>query len=385
MKSIVFSIFLLLSITSHAQTVERKLYVLNYDNLLDYTRIFDKEWFYREGDNTDYCATAFNDNDWKKIDNRLLYPDAATNFALGIGWFRLHFIADSTVVNLPLSFAITHFGASEIYLDGVLIKKYGAISDRNNTTYEDPLALPFVFTLPSAGDHLLAIRYANFAAQENYHTYKEEFAGFKLSIGLAEKLIASKNQRSSLAAAVLMSISGIFMALCLIHTFMYLYYRKVKSNLYFSILMFSLASIFIISFILYCGSSPQFVLMFKSKLIFFGVLSCLSLSAFTNALFGGKKWLLTLFIGVGILTLIVRKLDWSIYAFLFVGLVTSVALEVLIAVIMAIYRRIKGAKIIGTGILFLVLFILTHIRPRRFKSNHTHLVNSGFLEGILAI
>src|SRR4030095_9936730 len=88
-------------------------------------RFSNTGWKYHPGDDAKWKEASYNDSDW------VFFP---TNFNLnhlpqdtwqGIGWFRLKLIIDSSLYNQVLAVVMTHYGASEIYLDGKLINQYG--------------------------------------------------------------------------------------------------------------------------------------------------------------------------------------------------------------------------------------------------------------------
>ena len=45
----------------------------------------------------------------------------------GIGWFRLRLKVDESLTNQQLALIMDHWGASEIYVDGRLIKSFGKV------------------------------------------------------------------------------------------------------------------------------------------------------------------------------------------------------------------------------------------------------------------
>lgn len=302
--------------------------------------------------------SEFDDSQWLRKKSSWQIGAEKNEMFPGFGWFRLHIFADTSIADRPVAFSVTHFGASEIYLDGILIKKFGVINGPDNSIYFDPQEIPFITILRGGGEHVIAVRYANYEAGRNAEKFKQNFAGFRLMIGETDLLIATKDQRTSMSTLVLMLLSGIFIALSLIHMFMYLYYRQVRSNLYFSLFMFSLASVFAILFVYGTSHSPSFELKSAYFMQPLYVAACIALSGFTNELFDKKKTRFKILVAVGIIALLMRLLNWNLYVIATTSLVISVSIEALITVVFAMIKRVKGAYIIGSGVLLFVVFIL---------------------------
>lgn len=354
MRNILTAVFLLCSFASFS----REEIFVSKDSLLRFPNYLDMDWKLTEGDDSSMAMQSYDDSKWKVAKTILNLNDNSTPSFKGIGWFRLHFTADTTVSGRPLAMSITHYGASEIFLDGKLINAFGKIDGPDNTEYEDPQELPFVFTIPDPGEHVLAVRYANFKAEKNNRVYKISMAGFKLMLGETDILIFHKNLKEKVLS-VIMLLAGIFLALSFLHLFMYLYHRTDRSNLYFSVFMFCLSAGFLIVFISYAFSNPSTELNIMYPRNFLFCIGCISLSGFTNELFAKTKTRFRIIAALGIIIIILRFLNYSIFGLATIGLVGIVSLEVVIMVIYSIIKKIKGAKIIGGGIFLFALFILT--------------------------
>src|ERR1043165_1034006 len=176
-------LLILFSLAAFSEVVVTKPFLLTPDSLITYPTYIEQNWRFKEGDDSSWALPAFNDSSWREVSSLFMLNDSATKSFNGIGWFRLHMIVDSTVSGKMLAMTITQFGASEIYLDGKLIKSFGKINGADSSQYYDPQSLPFIFMAPEAGEHLLAVRYANYNAEKNYKRFHQPMAGFKMSIG----------------------------------------------------------------------------------------------------------------------------------------------------------------------------------------------------------
>jgi len=332
---------------------------ITMDSMYKYPNRLTENWKFQEGDDSAWARPGFDDSQWKVTSSTLPWNDTTAPDIQGVCWLRFHFISDTSLNGKFLTMTLTQFGASEIYLDGKKIQEYGKIYNADTTRYYDPQELPFVFRLDSAGEHVVAVRYANFHAKRNYTFFNNSFAGFRMMMGEAEYYIAHKNLRSTVFTFVCMLLSGIFFALCLIHFFMFLYYRNQRSNLYFSLFMLSLALAFVSFFTCYASTTPAFAMtaQFLIAPIFIG--SCVTLSGFINELFGKNKLRFKIIAAFAAVTLVLRFFDTRLLPILIVSLVISVSFEAVITIIIAIVRKVKGARIIGAGILFFCLLVLT--------------------------
>jgi class 3 adenylate cyclase len=330
---------------------------LSYDALPIY---FDKDtsWRFAENDSNIFRLPNYNDKSWMFKPTTLYYQENKDNYFNGIAWFRLKCIVDSNLVGIPLALSINHYGASEIYIDGELIKKYGEIKGPNKTIYYDPKAIPLAFAFLKEGEHLIAIRYANYHAMRNFEEYDDPMAGFDIKIGEANSVIERKSVNLIALSSIFMVLGGFFLSFCLIHFFMFLLNREIRSNLYFSIFMLSLGLVFITALIIASAHNTEYQLKSAYWLRFISISTFVALSGFINELFSKSKIRFYIILLVGFLIIILQYFQNNHYGDLMSILVVFILLEAIYVVIKSIVKKVKGAWIIGTGILFFTLFIL---------------------------
>lgn len=357
MKKLLF--ILLMPVLCLAQQEKHRPIILTKDSL-GYP--LDRNWRFNIGDSPDMALPRYVDSGWKMTDTRL-YQDLDTAYKFNgfksVGWFRLHFSIDSTISGRPLALRMTQAGASEVYLDGELIKKCGRIAGEDSSIYFDPQWEPFIIIIPAAGEHVLAIRYANYKAQSNLKTYEEEAAGFSMMVGDPDRSISQYVGQMIAITFVFLLLFGIFIALAVLHLILFLYNRTVKSNLYFSVFAFSVAMAFMLPYLMRVSDSPQLQLKLGYCGIFTLCAACVSLSGFINEIFSRKKlrfWLIAL---LSILVVAIRFFDLKAALVSGVVLMVIVALETVVVIVSGIFRRVPGARIIGFGMLFFSLFFLT--------------------------
>jgi len=285
----ILQFIILLTFSSVYADVSAGVFLLTDDSLHRYPHYINKHWKFIEGDDPSMASITYDDSHWIETRPILEYSDTSKIKFSGIGWFRLHFIADSSVTGKPIALTMSHYGASEIYIDGKLLQKYGVINGPDSSAYYDPRELPIIFIVNDTGAHVLAVRYANFDAAQNFERYMQTRAGFRMMFGNADEFIHIKNQRSTVISFMCMLLGGIFLAICVIHLFLYFYHRADRSNLFFSIFMFCIACLFIIGFISYASTTPSFAIKTIFLINIVIILACISLSGLIRELFSKNK------------------------------------------------------------------------------------------------
>ncbi len=75
---------------------------------------------------------------------------------------RLSLEVDSWLWNIPLTMNLYQIGASEVYLDGKLLYKFGTVGNSKQSEVEFENRNPLVISFTPTRRHLLAVRYSNF-------------------------------------------------------------------------------------------------------------------------------------------------------------------------------------------------------------------------------
>lgn len=201
-------------------------------------------WRYMKGDDVRWADTAFGDSQWKLVPSELPLNDMEPGVFEGIGWFRKWIEVPSSYCNKPLGLMITQSGASEIYLDGKLIHKFGKIDSKNEERY-DPQLLPVDILFDSPGPHLLAVRYANANAVEDARKGYNAYPGFTMRVGVLKDYATFHYVNSNILVGIFTFYFTFFSALAFLHLVIFLFNRKVKPNLYYSIFAGSFGLIFL--------------------------------------------------------------------------------------------------------------------------------------------
>lgn len=384
MKKNKFLLLVFLFLAKLAFTSEAKYLILTKDSL-PFNLYEDIEWKFNKHDSDAFKLIEYKDDHWKSTFPTLNIKDKGELNFTGLAWFRFQFNIDSSLVEMPLALQLNHYGASEIYVDGKLIKKYGEINGPDKISYYDPQDLPLVFSLSKSGRHLIAIRYANYDAQKNFDLYDDPLGGFEIKLHRANSAIEINNINSIAISALFMMLAGLFFSFSLIHFFMFILNRSMFSNLYFSIFMLSLTILFVIGLISYTANNIQVQLSSAYFFMVSGILTFVSLSGFINELFSKKKIRFLIICIVAFITILLQYLHYPQFESLLTALVVFILLEAIIVVINAIRNKVEGAWIIGTGILFFTIFILTSVIISITSGNEMIIENSSIIGRIVIV
>lgn len=359
---LLFTILFLLPLLVMAQPAGKGAHISDKELSEYYGFDLDKDWKYSYADDLAMATPRYDDSKWELVSSDLLPGDkdewTYENFN-GIAWLRKELIIDSSLLQKPLVLSMSHYGASEVFIDCMKVVAYGKIGDKENTVYENIRDKPYIFTFTTTGSHLLAVRYANFNARSNEQWYRAEQPGFTSRIGMANIVINRDARNDVNITLLLMLLFGIFAALTIAHVFLFLYQPGIRSNLYFTILCFSLALLSLLVWISLFAKDPMWELS-----LHYSIPVCISgfyyaMSGFVNNLFAAKKMRFKVISWMCLLAIPVFLLQYGIGLMFYVALLVTIMLEAIILISKAMYRKVHGARIIGVGMLLFTVFVFT--------------------------
>ena len=369
-------ILLILSIpllTTFAQTKDT---VKTKDSLIVITQIkidtaktstsFNGEWKYHPGDDITWAEKNYNDTGWVKLKNNFYMDSIKTGTWKGIGWFRKKFSIDSTMFNKPVAFLVDQRGASEFYLNGKLVKKFGTIDkDIEKEEAYNPQNIPFTVIFDTSKAQVLAVRYANHRAQEYYDRYGNpgNFEGFNLAVGKNNRVISAKVTGTFVSTVILTTIGAIAFAFALLHLLIFFFYSRERENLFYglfagSITLFIGAALFTnnthavsdIRYFVNVSATIWISLMFATYNFFLYAIFYKKMP---------KQFWLILILGAVLIFLgwFVFKQNWF-FSYVFGPFLLLLTAEGLRVIILAVKRKKRNAIIIGTGVLIFFLFVM---------------------------
>jgi two-component system NtrC family sensor kinase len=132
--------------------------VIRIDALPASGLLLEKGWKFQAGDDPDYAKTGFDDKDWLNINIDQPVSQLPEKPLQKMSWYRLRFTLDSLFKDTLAALVVDQYGASEIYIDGHLIQKFGKVISTEKFISFNPHDQPLPVILSNTSDHVIAIR-----------------------------------------------------------------------------------------------------------------------------------------------------------------------------------------------------------------------------------
>lgn len=318
--------------------------------------VFRKGWKFCAGDNPAWAQPGFDDRQWDTLTLARPVRRLPARLPTGISWWRLRFrLADSlrTQALLLRGYAL---GATDIYLNGRLVQQIGPVWTSSGWRFAAPVRLPAT----GAATQVLAVRFAPWVLPLQLMprtpvlriTLTHEADYYRQQVVLAAKI-------SNFYVTL-----GIFLLLTLLHGAFLIFNPGQRANLYFALyaLTLALASL---------ANSGLQNLPFTASTLVYSVgqlllmLSNLWMVRALYVLYGARPgWVYRglwgafgLMVGLGA----VRADLGNFIAYLFPVFVAVSFIEQLRLTGRALYRRQRGAAIIGAGFAGALLALLATV------------------------
>lgn len=350
-------------------TSPKKFLSISADSLVESRKIdFENHlWLWRSGDNSDYAKADFDDRAWDTTHIFWAISSAPEKWQ-NIGWFRLKVRVDSTLEGKPLLWQFQHRGASEMYIDGVLVKNYGlpASTKEREKAYRPGYEV-FVATVPHTPthEHVIAVRYSDARARERSSRllFKVYGVGFTLTLQDARNIGAHVNDVSENTFGIMFIVS-VLGALAVLHLLLYFFNARSKENLYYSLFAIGLA----------LSQFRQLVPSIAHQNIELSVvLQSLNIVWLLMGLIGGlgffynvfyprvplQFWVLIACAAAITILIMVGSVD-AINTLLLI-LSSCIGIEMVRVLVLAIVRKRPGAWVLGVGGLLFVMSAVTTI------------------------
>src|SRR5579862_3330835 len=251
----------LLLVFSIPKTFAQNGQVFHLNKLLEQDTLLTG-WKFHPGDDSRWANPGFDDSKWELADpgTDITKFDQLKN--VGVGWLRLHIRADSVIAGQQIMAWVLQYSASEIYLDGKLIQRYGYIGhDPAKTIAVTPVGELFELKIKGGVNQVIAVRLGNqsgilyisplFIPLPAFSMYVNGYKGAKANSENSSRLNQELLVMNSIAA-------GIFLILCFIHFFYFVFDRSQKISLYYLIYCACILYIYItFIFIYYQGHAES--------------------------------------------------------------------------------------------------------------------------------
>ena len=252
----------------------------------DKVALYSAPWKYHPGDNPEWANPAFDDTAWEFANTMLFKAELPESGWEGIGWFRLHLsVPDEELWNMPLALYVTYqAGASEIYLDGELIYKFGTVGTPREQEKPYWARNPQVISFSGKTDHVIAVRYSNFSSPEPI-----PILGFGLRLTELNRDIKRHISQARGTTTFQMVWTAISIFMMLQHLLLFIFYPRARENLYFAILIGSIgAFVFLVFQLVFLATSVTQMLFLLQLIVCVYVLMFLAGMLFLYTLFYPK-------------------------------------------------------------------------------------------------
>ncbi|HEV8507641.1 MAG TPA: ATP-binding protein [Chitinophagaceae bacterium] len=345
-------------------------------------------WRFISGDNLGYADPDYNDTQWQNINPALDIHEIPQLWKNSIVWFRLHFTVDSSIID-ELAMIVEQSGASEIYINGQLIKKFGTVSNNvNGIRAYEPSGKPFHVSILNDRQNIIAFRYA-LQPGITYSLHINRLNPvFRIRINNLDYAIQKYNDENISSATSNVFRIGVFLIFLILHLAFYLYYPAQKANLYFSLyallaLCFEISQFNTSHFIahLYNGLFFQFAAFHISYLVLLTALYEL-----LNKKRGKVYWALVILVTS---ELLIDRFTYRFGDFIQVYILSNlVTLEIARISYSALKNGQRGAWIIATGATSFLIFWAIFVCGRYFHFQYRplgHVYGYGDLLSNLAL
>ena len=321
--------------------------------------VLDKGWKFQAGDNNEWADPNFNDNSWHTIDpSKDIYFLRQVRKA-DVGWFRLRLEVNSALFNQTLALIISQVGASEIYLNGRLLYKFGQVSkDYGKEKTHYMYNRPFSFQLGNRVNQVIAVRYS-FNSKNFLISYVHQNFCLRLSLKNTNRGFADAEAERRTLFFQSISQIGFFLLLGLFCLFLFSSYRSQIAYLFLS--LYCLGQFVRASLVEVANNSTSTSSI--SALDFSGhVISALTVWMLLNSFYllhrQPKNWFYYLIIFYGLLTIPAFLLLYPQSVLIANGFYLLLNIESLRVNLKAARNKQPGAWIIFTTVLLFYLFFL---------------------------
>ena len=188
------------------------------------------DWRFRPGTDSAGASPQLNDSQWDTIDPTKDIRDLPPLQRAGVGWLRLHLTTGNQLP--PTMLYVFQSVASEVYLDGRLLYRFGTVSTNpEGVRAYNPNAAFSLRLLPNSR-HVLAVRFACEPGLDYHQTYLRWDAA-AVQFRLLSTTVTPAMLPVSLQASYLDTVKvGIALILFILHLSLFFAYRTQRANLY---------------------------------------------------------------------------------------------------------------------------------------------------------
>ena len=193
--------------------------------------VLDKGWKFRADDNPAYARPDYNDTGWAPINPNQLPGQLPQLQGVRVGWLRLRLAVADSLCRRALVLLFQQTGASEVYLNGYLLHRYGRVSADPEQVQPGPFtAAPLEVHFAGPREQVLAVR---FASWRPLGWFKGNINFLRVRVTGLPGLLRRNTERA-VAPTYYFAIGAVFVLLSLLHLFFRRYNPAQRANLYFA-------------------------------------------------------------------------------------------------------------------------------------------------------
>ncbi len=276
------------------------------------------QWKFHSGDDSTWASPVYDDKHWKAIDPNMLITDFVKTHPENVGWFRVKIKVSEAFRNKIVGISCNALGATELYLNGKLIRKLGTVDS-------DPSKLKVIFNVFKPSPALLSndslqVLSVRFAYKPNAMYMAAPFKRSVLvaAIGHPEleygTFYGSGNVVFHYISQLLVGLNFAFFVL---HAFMYVYYKRGRFNMYYSLFTLFSALAWLMPVLYYSQHRLEMATMvqlvynlIRTLIPFYFALTVYSFLGYR------KRAIFIILVGVGIITFLLQfyPTDFSFFS-----------------------------------------------------------------------
>ncbi len=206
--------------------------------------MLDGSWQYLADPSLDLPPLS-SDPRWQPVDHTFSGRGQKPPGPWAGGWFQVLFEVEPDEDLKDLALLLEHPGASEVYLNGRLLRSFGrlAVAQGGEQPF-NPRGIPMLLGLESSGTHRLSIRYTCADAARPWigdWLARMQGAGFVASIESATRAVDELEYSRTLNVMSNLGLGGMALGFFFLHGLIYFYYRRHPGNFWFALVALGLA------------------------------------------------------------------------------------------------------------------------------------------------
>lgn len=359
--------------------------------------LLDQGWRYHPGDDPQWAHPEFDDSGWERVDDPVLPASAQRRSTWhGIGWFRLTIRVGAELSGKPVGLVMAHPGASEVYLDGALVRRFGTVgSSAESEDESDPAGIPVGIALTADRDHVIAVRYSFHAIKDgdwNWLGFLTPGPGFEAALRPLDEAIRESVFARKSDADFRLTRAIFLLAIGLVHLALFAFMPAQRANLFLSLAAFSWFTNILGIYLLQTSDlGPRGAVVAWLCFAVFGQTSILLTTAFFYSAFGERVpravWVLVAGYVVATLAAYVAPRVGEASVPVVLPVVAGASIVLTLRVVARAWRsRADGAGILGFGaLLFLAVPVRDTLTGLGILSPSREMINVVSSIGALAV